>query len=174
MHKKFLIYASSAIGFLALDQVVKLWARAAAQGVEGRSIGTIIPNIIELKLVFNKGVAFGMMQGKGIFLTPIALGIALFTIYYSYKHKDESVFAHIIMSLLAAGAIGNLIDRVLYQQVTDMFWLRFINFPVFNVADICITVAGTAFVLTALKEMLTPKVATDENPTSATTENSPE
>lgn len=171
MHSKFKLFLGTSIGLLVVDQLVKEWARNAAQNVEGRAIGTIIPNVIELKLVFNKGVAFGMLEGKGIFLTPIALAITVFTVIYSLKHQKEPKLTHVIMGLLAAGAIGNLIDRVLHQKVTDMFYLRFIDFPVFNVADICITIAGTAFVLVALKDLFSPKPKPEELPTTATSEN---
>jgi signal peptidase II len=53
---------------------------------------------------------------------------------------------------LAAGAIGNLIDRLWMQKVTDMFWFRPINFPVFNIADSCITVAAIILVVKGMTE----------------------
>jgi signal peptidase II len=57
------------------------------------------------------------------------------------------------MALLCAGAIGNLIDRLALGRVTDMFWLRFIDFPVFNVADVCITIAGVLLGLSVVAEL---------------------
>ncbi len=113
----------------------------------------MIPGIFELKLIYNKGVAFGMMEGLGVFLTPIAVGIAIVAGYYSHKNAKAPLGLHITCALLASGAIGNLIDRLLAGKVTDMFWFRAINFPVFNFADVCISIAGAIFVLGAIKDM---------------------
>lgn len=154
MHRRFQIFLAIVAALVAVDQVVKHWARTVAEGVEGRVFNALWPEIFELKLVYNEGIAFGMMQGAGVVLAPIAVAIAVGAGWYIYKNKDEPICTTITMGLLAAGAIGNLIDRVLDGRVTDMFWIRAINFPVFNVADVCITAAGTMLVLTSLKEMI--------------------
>jgi lipoprotein signal peptidase len=57
------------------------------------------------------------------------------------------------MALLCAGALGNLIDRIWDKRVTDMFWFRAIDFPVFNVADVCITAAGVMLGVSVLGEL---------------------
>ena len=139
---------------LAVDQLVKVWARTAASGAEGRTLSALWPGVFELKLVFNEGVAFGMLQGAGIFLAPVAIGIAAVSAWYSWRHPDDPVSHHVTAALLTAGALGNLVDRVTNGRVTDMFWIRLINFPVFNVADVCITVAGAMLVLAALRDLL--------------------
>lgn len=130
------------VGFIGLDQLVKFWVRTAAHGIENHTILSPWPNVFEIKLVFNGGIAFGMFQGSGILLWPIAIGIAVAATAYSVKHPTDKPIIHIAMALLAAGSIGNLIDRVVAGRVTDMFFLRAINFPVFNVADACITCAA--------------------------------
>lgn len=156
MHARFKYFLIISLTLLALDQATKWWARAAAEGVEGRSIHPLWAGVFELKLVYNEGVAFGMLQGGGVFLTPIAIVITAFAAYYSYKHPQETKFNHLVLALLASGAVGNLIDRLAMGKVTDMFWFRLINFPVFNVADICISLAGAAFVFGGLKELVHP------------------
>jgi|CXWL01.1.fsa_nt_gi signal peptidase II len=135
------------ITMLILDQVVKLWTRNAAGDVEGRTFLSLWPNVLDLTLTFNEGVAFGMFQGKAIFLTPVAVGIAGGAAYYSYKHAKETLWVHAGMSLVASGALGNLYDRLIHGRVTDMFHLRFVNFPVFNVADACITVGAAMLIV---------------------------
>ncbi len=163
----FRLFLTTAVGMLILDQLVKWAARASVDGVEGRSIHPLWAGVFELKLVYNQGVAFGMLQGKGVFLTPIALIIAGFAAWHSYRHPQETRFTHITMALLASGAIGNMIDRLAMGKVTDMFWFRLINFPVFNIADICICVAGAFLVLGAIKEVIRPSSpvpATDATP----------
>lgn len=140
-----------AVGLLALDQMVKAWARNAADWTEGRTIQALWPGVFELKLVYNEGVAFGMLQGQGVVLAPIALILAGAAAWYSWKHPDDAKVNHATCSLLIAGALGNLADRLAMGRVTDMFYIRAIDFPVFNVADVCITCAGVLLVLTSLR-----------------------
>lgn len=131
---------------IAIDQIVKIWIRSAIP-IHGSLNGLPWPGVFELTLTYNKGVAFGMFQGFGIFLAPIAVAIAVGCGIYSWRHPQESAWSHSAMSLLASGAVGNLYDRVVEGRVTDMFWFRLIDFPVFNVADACITVATCLLIL---------------------------
>jgi signal peptidase II len=135
------------VGMLALDQLVKLWARHAVDGREGASIYPLWPGVFELTLVYNPGIAFGQLQGYGVLLTPIAMAIAAGSIWYSHKHPHAAKVYHVVAALFAAGAIGNLIDRLWLGKVTDMFDFRLIKFPVFNVADACITISGAIMIL---------------------------
>lgn len=174
MHKSFRLFLTITISFLIADQVVKHFSRLVTEGVEGRTISPLIPGIFELKLVYNHGVAFGMFQGGGIWLTPIAIIISALATYYSFKTPNEPKINHVTMALLASGAIGNLIDRLIFGKVTDMFWFRLIDFPVFNIADICISIAGALFILTAIKESIQAKKtppATASNEDPATSDN---
>jgi signal peptidase II len=132
------------VGFLILDQIVKAWVRHAFNEHGGYPFW---PGVFELTLTYNKGIAFGQLQGFGVFLSPIAVIIAAAAGYYSYRHPKEGNWTHVAMGLLASGALGNLYDRVVLHQVTDMFWLRCINFPVFNIADACISVAAGILVV---------------------------
>lgn len=158
--KGFRLFSVLTVLLFALDQLVKLWARTAANGAEGKTLAPLWPGVFELKLVYNEGVAFGMLQGAGILLTPVAIGIAAVATWYSWKHPQEKPISHVTAALLAAGATGNLVDRLAHGRVTDLFWIRAINFPVFNVADICITVAGAFLILSALSDLFKPR-ATD-------------
>lgn len=141
------------VSALALDQATKFWARAAAGGAEGRTFLNPWPGVFEFRLVYNEGIAFGMLPGMGVWLTPIGVIIAGGAAWYSLKHPQESKATHVTMALLAAGAVGNLIDRLAFGKVTDMLLVRLIDFPVFNVADVCITIAGTMLALSALTEL---------------------
>ncbi len=106
------------------------------------SIGALPwPGVFEITLNYNEGIAFGLMQGAGVLMAPIAVAIAGAAGWYSIRHPREAPLSHIAMGLLAAGALGNLVDRLVFRRVTDMFYFRPINFPVFNLADACITVA---------------------------------
>lgn len=132
------------VGFLAIDQIVKFAARSAFH--EGETYA-LWPNVFELTLTYNEGIAFGKLQGLGVYLSPVAILIAVGAGLYSHRNPKESSWIHAAMGLLASGALGNLYDRLVLGKVTDMFWLRGIDFPVFNIADACITVAASVLVL---------------------------
>lgn len=140
------------IGLLVVDQLVKAWARGAVDGREMASISSLWPNVFELTLVYNRGIAFGQLQGYGVLLAPIALAIAAGAIWYSHKHSDAPKINHVIAALFASGALGNLYDRIVHGKVTDMFDFRLIHFPVFNVADACITISGILMVLLWIRD----------------------
>jgi signal peptidase II len=125
---------------LIIDQLVKAWVRKTF--VVGEAPGYPIPGFFEITLTYNQGIAFGLFQGLGVLFAPIAVVISFMALGFCQKHPQEPRITHLALGLLASGAIGNLIDRVWLHRVTDMFWVRFIHFPVFNVADACITVGA--------------------------------
>jgi len=144
------IYVVLVISMLIIDQWIKYW-------VEAHLIPRTFsrwpwPGVIEMQLTHNEGIAFGILQGKGGLFTPIALLISFGAAYYTYRHPKDSGWMHASMGLLTAGALGNLYDRVKLGYVRDMFATRFINFPVFNWADACITVATIILILVWSKE----------------------
>lgn len=123
--------------FVALDQVVKLWTVSTFALFEG---GPLIPGLVNLFYIQNDGAAWGMLAGKmWLFyaITVLALG-GLF--YMLYQERKGSPLAKWAYSLMIAGALGNFIDRLHQGYVVDMFRLEFIDFPIFNVADICLTI----------------------------------
>lgn len=128
------------VSILIGDQLIKFWARHAFLN-QGQS-RAVIPNVFDLTLTYNRGIAFGMFQGGGTLLAPIAIVIGLGGMLYSMKHRAESPWVHVAMALLSAGALGNLFDRMVAGKVTDMFQIRAFEFPIFNLADSCITVAA--------------------------------
>lgn len=133
-------FVAVAVTLLVLDQVVKAWARGAM--VPGEKIAIPWPGVFEITLTYNHGIAFGLFQGAGMLFAPIALAITAGAAWYVVRHPQEARITHFAMGMLAAGAIGNLVDRLWLGKVTDMFWFRLIDFPVFNVADACITVSA--------------------------------
>jgi signal peptidase II len=135
----------SAVLFIVIDQLVKLDVRHTL--AQGQTLPLPWPGVFEIQLTYNQGIAFGFLQGKGLFLAPIAVVIAGGSVWYIMRHPQESKWNHVAFGLLAAGALGNLFDRLVFQRVTDMFWFRLINFPVFNVADSCITVATIMLII---------------------------
>lgn len=143
---------------VVVDQVVKAWARHVFKDNLAALHGLPFPKFFELTLTYNEGIAFGMFQGHGVFLAPVAVLMSGGAVYYSVRHPRDPKLSHVAVGLLAAGALGNLVDRILNGKVTDMFYFRAINFPVFNVADSCITVAAILLIyLWSMEAMSKPK-----------------
>jgi signal peptidase II len=135
----FPLYVAIFVLMLAIDQATKAWARAEFRPSERLALW---PNVFELTLTYNEGIAFGLFKGAGVLFAPIALLIAVGSGWYSWRHPKEGRLVHFSLAMLAAGAIGNLVDRIWLGRVTDMFYIAAIEFPVFNWADTCITVAA--------------------------------
>lgn len=104
----------------------------------------LLRNILHMTLVHNTGIAFGLFRNQGIVLIiiPVIMIALLLYNFYHYKYNNEKLSRLYIVavSLIIAGAIGNLIDRILYGYVIDFIDLRI--WPVFNIADSAITVGA--------------------------------
>lgn len=158
---RFLFFLGTAAALLATDQGVKYWIRGNLR--IGQSIGSPLPGFFEITHTENHGIAFGMFQGGGVFFAPVAILMAIALAVWSYRKPNEPWHFHLAIGLLASGALGNLYDRVRYGKVTDMFWFRAIDFPVFNVADACITVgAAIMIVLSLFERKQSPQAAVSE------------
>lgn len=132
---------------IALDQGTKLWA---AKSLERIGEIPIIEGVFNLRYVENTGAAFSILQGKTALLTIIPIIACVVIIYVLISKKIKSKLGTWGIALILAGAVGNLIDRVLRGAVVDMFDFELINFPVFNVADICVTVGAVLFFIYAI------------------------
>lgn len=143
------LYLALVTGLLALDQWSKHVVRETF--ILGQAKPYPWPGVFELKLAYNEGIAFGMMQGRGQLFAPVAAIIAIGATWYAWKHLQVRGL-QILLGLLTAGAIGNMIDRLREGRVTDMFWFRAINFPVFNVADVCLTFAAIGLIVLGMFE----------------------
>lgn len=101
----------------------------------------VIPNLMELVMVYNRGAAFGILQdNRWIFISFTILAIFCFIYIIFIKEVNSKLF--IISSVfVVGGGIGNLIDRIFRGFVIDYIKLSFFP-PVFNFADICISIGG--------------------------------
>jgi signal peptidase II len=107
--------------------------------------------VFHLTNVHNTGAAWGMMQGFRWLFIPMTLIVCGIIVFILVKyHKRVTVFSRLTLSLLFAGAVGNLIDRVLFGYVRDFFDFCLINFPVFNVADSAMTIGCALLIIDAL------------------------
>lgn len=110
----------------------------------------IIKGIFHITLVHNKGIAFGLFKSlpSQIFLFISISAIILF--FYLYIQMYKKPFIRLAFVLMCAGTLGNLIDRIRYTYIID--FLDFRVWPVFNVADICITSGAILLALTFIRE----------------------
>lgn len=109
----------------------------------------VIQNIFHLTYLENRGAAFGILQNQKYFFVIIKLLVVAAIIYYLIKHKDLRKSAVVSLSLIAGGAIGNLIDRFRFGYVID--FLDFRIWPVFNIADMAIVTAQFLLIYIVLK-----------------------
>lgn len=124
---------------LGIDQVVKYWAETSLR-MNGEI--QLWPGVFHFVYVENRGAAFGMMQGKQtLFIIVTTLVLVGIVWYWRQIPKNKTgLWMKIALILVISGAIGNLIDRIWLGYVRDMFYFSLIDFPVFNIADICVVV----------------------------------
>lgn len=148
-----------AIVVAALDQWVKAWASAKLRLVETIPV---IPNIFHFTYTENRGMAFSLLEGQTAFLIAAAV-VVIGGIVWAQTRIGSRLPALLAVSLALAlgGAIGNLADRARLGYVVDLFDARFINFPIFNVADTAITFGIV---------LLAWRVATTPDPVPETTQ----
>ena len=131
--------------FIFFDYVSKLWA-IENLFMQYRSIE--LTSFLSMTQVLNSGISFGFFQNSGEIgrygLTGFAFGISIWLIYSSIKLPRYSSLGFI---LIASGAIGNAIDRILYGKVVDFidFHIEDLHWPAFNLADTIIFIGATLF-----------------------------
>ena len=133
-----LITTIIAVILIAVDRITKNWA---AQALASGDIA-VIDKVLYFRYTENTGVAFSMFSDNRwvlVGITSVMLIVAL-AFFLSGKIKDKlELFA---LSLIIAGGVGNLIDRLSLGYVIDFIDVRIINFAIFNVADMCITIGA--------------------------------
>ncbi|MEY7998666.1 signal peptidase II [Clostridium sp. Mt-5] len=137
---------------LLIDRMAKMWAIGNLTHV---SQIVIIKNVFSFLYLENRGAAFGILQDKLYFLTFITTAVVAGMIYYMLRHKPKSTMARISFSLIISGALGNLIDRLVYKYVVDFISIHFKDiyyFPIFNIADVLVVVGTILLVFYLLKE----------------------
>ncbi len=147
-HKKLFLLADLILLILliALDQGTKL---LAVRHLKDKPAISLIGGVLELYYLENTGAAFGMLKNQKIFFILIAIVIIAIIAYVLFLAPDDRRYnaIHILLVLIAGGAAGNMIDRFRKEYVVDFIYFVIINFPVFNVADIYVTVATGVLVI---------------------------
>lgn len=122
---------------IVADQLTKLWAREVL--VNEPII--VWKDVFSFRLIYNTGASFGIFHNHTSILTifSVVAMIAVIACYFWLPKEKKMRPMRFTLAIIVAGGIGNIIDRIAFGKVTDMFSFDLINFPVFNVADIGIT-----------------------------------
>ncbi len=150
MKKNIVIFILGAIAVVVLDQITK--AAIVAKFIIHESY-PIIDGFFNLVYVMNPGAAFGFLADASatfryVFFIGITALVILLIIYYILKSKSSNIFTVISLTLIFAGAVGNLIDRVRFGAVVDFldFYVRSWHWPAFNVADSSISLGAVLMI----------------------------
>lgn len=144
-----MLYYFLSIALIVIDQAVKLWVRGNLS--LGESI-SFLPHVIDLTYAQNTGAAFSFLAGADLtwLLALVSLGATIAVAVLLWRDFFPGALGRLSLSLILAGAAGNLIDRALLGFVTDMFQTAFMDFPVFNVADVCVVCGGALMIFYVL------------------------
>lgn len=134
---------------IILDQWTK---HLAVTKLQGKAPYILINKVFQLCYLENRGAAFGLLQHQRVFFLICALVILLFAIWIYGKLPNAQRYLPLRICIIGicAGAIGNMIDRVYLGYVVDFFYFNLIDFPIFNVADIYVTVSTIVLVILIL------------------------
>ncbi|TPR52665.1 signal peptidase II [Apilactobacillus kunkeei] len=125
----------SLCALVGIDQAIKIWISA---NISETSSTTIIPGVLSITNLHNSGAAWSILEGQQWLFSIITLVAVVAIVYFMIKLKGRKLYLT-STTILLSGILGNFINRFLQGYVVDMFQVDFINFPVFNFADICIT-----------------------------------
>jgi len=145
--KIFLLIDVAAIAVLVfLDQITKY---LAVKYLKDKESFVIIKGVLELTFLKNRGAAFGILQDQKVFFVMIAIMILSVIAYVLFQLPLEKKYGimQLILVMIASGAAGNMIDRIRNDYVVDFISFVIINFPIFNVADIYVTVSTILFII---------------------------
>ena len=134
---------------IAVDQLVKAWTVA---NIELDTVEPFLPGFMSLAYLRNYGAAWSILQNQQWFFTIVTIAAVTGLIWYYVKQIKGNLWTLFSLALMIAGALGNFIDRIRFGYVVDMFHLDFISFPVFNVADMCLSVGVGILFICIMKE----------------------
>ncbi len=132
-----------AVLLIFLDNLTKFFAVRYLKGKESINL-----YLIKLTYVENRGAAFGILQGQKIFFIIITFCVLIAIIYY---YEKVNTLSKLSLIFIFSGTVGNFIGRLFFGYVVDFIELSFIDFPVFNLADIFLTIGTIILGFVTLK-----------------------
>ncbi len=129
------IYLGIVFAIIFFTRILAYWGVSVLQTGDI----TVIDKILYLSYVENRGAAFGIFQDAKVFLIAISIFLFLGITYYVVSKKAKlSKWLTVPLAMIAGGGISNVADRLSFGCVVDYIDVRIINYPVFNLADICV------------------------------------
>jgi signal peptidase II len=142
------LYIPIIIILIIADQGLKFWISV---NIKLGTSQVILSNILALTNVRNDGAAWSVLSGQQWFFTVITIVALGLMGYFFWKLRNDNLYM-LAISLLIAGTLGNFIDRIRLGYVVDMFETLFMNFPIFNVADMCLTFGVIIVIIALIKD----------------------
>jgi len=140
---------------ILLDQISKITVTRLFELGEEK----VITSFFNLTLAWNRGAAFSFLSNQGgwqrYFFTAIAIGAVAFILYMLRRHAGQRLFCW-SLALIMGGALGNVIDRLMYGHVVDFLDFHLAgwgHFPAFNIADSAITIGAILFIFDELRRV---------------------
>ena len=117
--------------------------------LKGQAPYVLIDGVLELQYLENRGSDFGMLQNQKVFILFVGIVFLAVLLFFLLKLPEQKKFriVHVLLAVIIAGGIGNMIDRFRLDYVVDFISFVLINYPIFNVADIYVTVTFIVLVL---------------------------
>jgi signal peptidase II len=137
--RRFLGYFSGFVLLTAADQTAKL---LAVKYLPQAGSLPVIGDFLHLSYIENKGAAFSILQNQRIFFIVIAFILLAVCFYLLLTNRLKTPLGNISLMLIAAGGLGNLIDRLFKGYVVDFIYFKSINFAIFNLADSFVVVGA--------------------------------
>jgi signal peptidase II len=155
----FILFAIVCVILVALDRLTKVVAQEVLGG--GNSIDCI-PGLFDFALTYNTGAAFGIFEGAGPLFVIAALVATIAILVFLAKGKLVTRPVTLALAMIVAGALGNAYDRLMFGAVPDFIRTLFIEFPLFNVADCCLTVGEGVLVILLIVGSFKPALLTQQ------------
>ncbi len=134
-----MLYIIMGIILLGADIATKLFAIEYLRPIDTYPVWE---GVFHLTYVENRGAAFGMLEGGRVFFIVVSIVIIAAILYFAKKYKNRSRCLDFGLTLITAGALGNLLDRIFRGFVVDFLDFCIIDYPVFNMADIFVCVGA--------------------------------
>ena len=151
-----IVYYALAAVILVIDQITKY---VVVNNIDLYEVKEVIPGILSWMYIRNTGAAWSILEGQMWFFYIITFAVVIAVIYIMQKYAKDNWLFSLGLSLILAGALGNFIDRLRLGYVVDMIRLDFMNFPIFNVADISLSIGVAVIILYVLLDEKNKKLS---------------
>lgn len=141
-------YIIAMLLLIMCDQGIKFYV---VQNINSSTTNVLFPNVLGLTNIKNDGAAWSIMSGQMWIFYIISVLALIIMIYCFYKYRND-VYFKLGLTFLISGTIGNFIDRIRLGYVVDMFETLFLNFPIFNFADTCLSIGVIIVIIGLIKE----------------------